>query len=91
MIDLDFLLGETPLHIAIFYNDICSVELLVKHGVDVNQRVIGGVHSPGQNRNRFETKSGRKSRNSMFFHGHNASQKVMRLKNANPESKVLFI
>ncbi|CAF4221653.1 unnamed protein product, partial [Didymodactylos carnosus] len=37
---------ETPLHIAIVYNDIESVKLLVKHGVDVNKRAIGKFYGP---------------------------------------------
>ena len=83
-----FLLGETPLHIAIFYNDISSVQLLVKHGVDVNQRVIDSFHPSGLHRSKSETKNGRRNRTSTFFVGHYPSQKVIRLKNANPESKL---
>jgi len=86
LIFLEFLLGETPLHIAIFYNDIASVKLLVRHGVDVNQRVIASFYSPGQNRNKYETKTGRKTRTSKFVHPNKSSQKIIRLKNANPES-----
>jgi ankyrin repeat protein len=83
---MKFILGETPLHIAIFYNDFSSVELLVKHGVDVNQRVIENSYSPGQNRNKYETKTGRRNRNSIFFHRNQIPQKLISLKNANPES-----
>lgn len=80
-------LGETPLHIAIFYNDISSVQLLVKHGVDVNERVVGGFYSNGTNGNRFETRSGRKRAPSKFFQHKGSPKKVITLKNANPESK----
>jgi ankyrin repeat protein len=83
---MEFILGETPLHIAIFYDDISSVQLLIKHGVDVNQRVFGSFYSPGQNRNKYETKTGRKNRTSRFFEKTNTSQKLISLKNANPES-----
>ncbi|CAF0985740.1 unnamed protein product [Didymodactylos carnosus] len=39
-------IGETPLHIAIVYNDIESVKLLIKHGVDVNKRAVGKFIGP---------------------------------------------
>ncbi len=83
---MKFILGETPLHIAIFYNDISSVELLVKHGVDVNQRVIEDFYPSGQIRNKAETKTGRRHRPSRFFHQNGTSKKLISLKNANPES-----
>ncbi|CAF5036626.1 unnamed protein product, partial [Rotaria sp. Silwood1] len=50
---------ETPLHIAIVYNDINSVKLLIKHGVDVNKRVVGDFNTPEQNRKNDEHKKGR--------------------------------
>lgn len=62
--------------------------MLIKHGVDVNQTIVGGFYSPGQNANKFETRTGRtrRSRSSRFFQQNGSTQKLS-LKNANPESK----
>ncbi len=60
---------------------------MVKHGVDVNQRVIDDC---SENRNRFETKSGRQKRTSQFFRRNDTSTKPISLKNATPESIVEF-
>jgi len=76
--------GETPLHIAIFYNDIHSVELLVKHGVDVNQRVVGGLFS----RDKTETNKRRKIR---LSNRNKETNYLISLKNANPESRFIFV
>ncbi|CAF2390017.1 unnamed protein product [Rotaria sp. Silwood2] len=83
-------IGETPLHIAIFYNDINSIKLLIKHGFDVNQRVIGDFYPPGQSRNKQETKTGRQSATRRFFHRNETSQKQISLKNANPETNAYY-
>jgi hypothetical protein len=63
---------------------------LVKHGVDVNQRVIDDFSLSGENRNRSETKSGRQKRTSQFFRRNDTSTKPISLKNATPESIVEF-
>jgi ankyrin repeat protein len=78
-------LGETPLHIAIVYNDINSVKLLIKHGVDVNKRVVGDFNIPEQNQNKDETKKGKRIR--PFFRRNVASQKQFNPQSGNPESK----
>lgn len=85
--------GETPLHIAIFYNDISSVQLLVKHGFDVNKRVIGDFYPNGQGRNKIETKNGKPRRDRGLFHRKETSNTLISLKNADPEStlNVCFI
>ncbi|CAF3351949.1 unnamed protein product [Rotaria sp. Silwood1] len=83
-------IGETPLHIAIFYNDINSVKLLIKHGFDVNQRVIGDFYPPGQSRNKQETKTGRQNATRRFFYRNETSQKQISLKNANPETNAYY-
>lgn len=80
-------IGETPLHIAVFFNDIASVELLVKHGVDVNQRIVGDFYPNGQPRSKDETRIGRQSRARRFFRRHDSTNKPISLKNASPESK----
>jgi ankyrin repeat protein len=82
------ILGETPLHIAVFYNDISSVQLLVKHGADVNQRVIGDFFP---NRIKTETKTGRRNRTSRFFQRDGTAEKLITFKNSNPESRLNFL
>jgi ankyrin repeat protein len=77
------ILGETPLHIAVVYNDINSVKLLIKHGVDVNKRVVGDLNLSEQNRTKNETKKGRKER----LRRNNTSQKQFNPQGDSPESK----
>ena len=81
-------LGETPLHIAIVYNDLDSVKLLIKHGSDVNQRVLGHVSDPEQHRNKHETKKGRRDRVQPPGRRRKASEKPLNPQNTNPESKL---
>lgn len=43
-------IGETPLHIAIMYNDFETIRFLIENkGFDVNQRSVGGKFSGGFN------------------------------------------
>jgi hypothetical protein len=43
-------IGETPLHIAIMYDDFQTIKLLIEtKGFDVNQRCIGGKFNGGFN------------------------------------------
>lgn len=84
------IVGETPLHIAIVYNDINSVKLLIKHGVDVNKRVVGDFNTSERNRMKNETKKGRKDRIRPLFRRNDASQKPFNPQNENPESKFPF-
>jgi len=87
---LDFfcsILGETPLHIAIVYNDINSVKLLIKHGVDVNKRVVGNFDVSQENRNKDETKKGRRKKTQPLFHRNKKLQKQFNPQTDNPESK----
>ncbi len=81
------LLGETPLHIAIVYNDLNSVKLLIKHGVDVNKRVVGNFNISEPNHDKDETKKGRRKKTRRLFHRNHASQKEFDPQNGNPESK----
>ncbi|CAF4008329.1 unnamed protein product, partial [Adineta steineri] len=83
-------IGETPLHIAVFYNDINSVKLLVKHGVDVHQRVIGDFYPSLPNRTKQETKSGKQKRTSKFFNRNDSSNKPISLKNATTETHAYY-
>ena len=40
--------GETPLHIAIVYEDLASLKVLIENkGFDVNQRNVGGTFTSG--------------------------------------------
>ena len=87
--DFSFL-GETPLHIAIVYNDLNSVKLLIKHGVDVNKRVVGEFNISDYGRMKNETKKGRKARVRPLFRRSEASQKHFNPQNENPESNFLF-
>ncbi|CAF3946365.1 unnamed protein product [Rotaria magnacalcarata] len=83
-------IGETPLHIAIFYNDISSVQLLVKHNADVNQRVIGDFYPSEHIRSKDETKNGKANESKQVFHRNATSQKHISLKNANPETTAYY-
>ncbi|UJR10551.1 hypothetical protein I4U23_014751 [Adineta vaga] len=83
-------IGETPLHIAVFFNDLASVQLLIKHGADVNQRVIEDFHSNGQSRNKNETKTNRQSRTRRFFRRSDKSNLKISLKNASPETHAYY-
>ncbi|CAF3336535.1 unnamed protein product [Rotaria socialis] len=83
-------IGETPLHIAIFYNDISSVQLLVKHNVDVNQRVVGDFYPSEHIRSKDETKNGKANGSRQVFHRNATSQKSISLKNANPETTAYY-
>lgn len=75
--------GETPLHIAIVYNDLASVELLIKHGVDVNQRIIDDSNLSLSRRRRSE------HRQSKIFQRKFNQKKQFDMKLANPESKII--
>ena len=66
-----------------FYNDINSVQLLIKHGVDVNKRAIGDVFPSRCSQD--EIKSGRRK---IYFHRNRTLEKPVSLKNVNPESKL---
>ncbi|CAF1007928.1 unnamed protein product [Adineta ricciae] len=83
-------IGETPLHIAVFFNDLASVQLLIKHGADVNQRVIGDFYQNGQSRGKHETKSSRHSRALRFFQRRDKSNARISLKNASPETHAYY-
>ena len=79
--------GETPLHIAIVYNDINSVKLLIKHGVDVNKRVVGYFTVSERNRTKDETKKGKKKKSRPLFRRREKKEKQFNPQNGNPESK----
>lgn len=81
------ILGETPLHIAIVYNDINSVKLLIKHGVDVNKRVVGDFDVSEENRTKDETKKGRRKKSRPLFRRNEKLQKKFNPQSSNPESK----
>ena len=85
-----FFLGETLLHIAIVYNDINSVKLSIKHGIDVNQRIVGDFNIPKQNQNIEENKNRQRKRICSFFHFRFKSQKSFNPQNDSPESKNKF-
>ncbi|CAF3551992.1 unnamed protein product [Adineta steineri] len=78
-------IGETPLHIAVVYNDISSVKLLIKHGVDVNKRVVGDYVSE-QKKPTDEAKSGRRKK----FRRTETIQKQFNPQTSNPESHAYF-
>jgi hypothetical protein len=63
------------------------VELLIKHGVDVNKRVIEEVYPSGQNRKKHESKTGKRNRTPPFFRRSENSQKQLNPQNTNPESR----
>lgn len=84
---LNFLLGETPLHIAIVYNDLSSVQMLIKHGFDVNKRVLGDFSAPELRRRKSETKMGRENQSARFFQQNGKSKKQFNLLNSNPDSE----
>jgi hypothetical protein len=69
------------------YNDINSVKLLIKHGVDVNKRVVGDFNTPTPNRSKTETKTGRRKTTRPLFRRNETSQKQFNPQNAHPESK----
>ncbi|CAF1123494.1 unnamed protein product [Adineta ricciae] len=79
-------IGETPLHIAIVYNDIDSVKLLIKHGVDVNKRVVGDFNSSEPNRNLNETKKWRQKK----FRRADSPAKQFDPQSATPESHAYY-
>ncbi|UJR35317.1 hypothetical protein I4U23_028078 [Adineta vaga] len=79
-------IGETPLHIAVVYNDLNSVKLLIKHGVDVNKRVVGDFNSSDQNKTINETKKGRRK----TFHRSEPSVKQFNPQSGTPESHAYF-
>ena len=79
-------LGETPLHIAIVYNDIKSVKLLVKHGVDVNKRVTGDYNTTGQERIKDESIKGKRQATRTLFQRNQSSAKQFNPQSENPES-----
>ena len=79
--------GETPLHIAVVYNDLNSVKLLIQHGVDVNKCVVGDYNNSESNRMKNETKNGRKKPIRSPFRRNQASQKLFNPQNEHPESK----
>lgn len=79
-------IGETPLHIAIVYKDLDSVKLLVKHGVDVNKRVLGDYNGHAHSRHRNETKKGRRTQSSTIFRRNETNRKDFNPQNSNPES-----
>lgn len=85
-----FFIGETPLHIAVVYNDISSVKLLIKHGVDVNKRVVGDFNISDADRPKDETKKGRRQRTRPLFRRNDASEKQFNPQTGNPESKTII-
>ncbi len=91
IVKIEIILGETPLHIAIVYNDINSVKLLIKHGVDVNKRVVGDFNAQESNRNKDETKKGRRKRTRPLFRRNDAPEKQFNPQIGNPESKWIVI
>ena len=78
--------GETPLHIAIVYNDIESVKLLIKHGVDVNKRVVGDFTMSAQKRAKDETKRGRRKSTRLLAGADESARKQFNPQTENPES-----
>lgn len=82
-------IGETPLHIAIVYNDMKSVKLLVKHGVDVNKRVVGDYNASIQSRKSFKNKEKENQRkfSSFLFRRSKPKTKQFNPQSENPESK----
>ncbi|CAF2381938.1 unnamed protein product [Rotaria sp. Silwood2] len=83
-------IGETPLHIAIVYNDINSVKLLIKHGVDVNKCVVGDFNTPEQDRKNDGDKKGRGKKFQLPFRRANTSQKQFDPQNSSPESHAYY-
>ena len=82
-------IGETPLHIAIVYNDMKSVKLLVKHGVDVNKRVVGDYNASIQSKKSFKNQEKEKQRKfpSLLFRRSKPKTKQFNPQSENPESK----
>jgi len=64
-----------------------SVKLLIKHGVDVNKRIVGDFNVSEQNRTKDETKKGRRKKFRPLFRRHEKSQNQFNPQNGNPESK----
>lgn len=83
--------GETPLHIAVVYNDINSVKLLIKHGVDVNKRVVGDFNISERNGFKDETSKGKRIKPQSLLQRKRASQKFFDPQSSNPESKNFFL
>ncbi len=79
--------GETPLHIAIVYNDINSVKLLIKHGVDVNKCVVGDFTTPEPIRSNGETRKGKQTSTRSLFSRSSTRQKQFNPQTSSPESK----
>ena len=83
---LNLILGETPLHIAIVYNDMKSVILLIKHGVDVNKRVVGDFNTSKQDRTKDESNKRQRKVSKKLFHRPESSQKQFNPQAENPDS-----
>lgn len=64
------------------------MKLLIKHGVDVNKRVVGDYNISDPNRTKNETKNGRKR---PLFRRNQAAQKLFNPQNEHPESKFFFL
>lgn len=82
-------LGETPLHIAIMYNDIKSVKLLVSHGIDVNKR-IECDYSVSRHKKEKEKTALSKFGLGFLFSG-SSSSKAFNPQTEDPESKNSWI
>ncbi|CAF1932002.1 unnamed protein product [Rotaria magnacalcarata] len=83
-------IGETPLHIAVVYNDINSVKLLIKHGVDVNKCVVGDFNTPDKYRNIEEDKNGKRKRLRLFVNRQTKSQKQFDPQNSSIETHAYY-
>lgn len=63
------------------------MKLLIKHGVDVNKRVVGDFNTQDSNSKLDETKKGRRKRTKPLFRRNDAVEKQFNPQTGNPESK----
>ena len=64
-----------------------SVKLLIKHGVDVNKRVVGDFNISEPNGLEDETRKGKRRKIQPLLHQNKKAQKQFNPQNGNPESK----
>ena len=74
------------MHIAIVYNDIKSVKLLIKHGVDVNKRVTGDYNTTGQERIKDDSTKRKRQATRTLFQRNQSAAKQFNPQSENPES-----
>ncbi|CAF0923689.1 unnamed protein product [Rotaria sordida] len=83
-------IGETALHIAIVYNDMNSIKLLIKHGVDVNKCVVGDFTTPEKDGKNNGDEKGRGRKFPLPFHRDKTSEKQFNPQNGSPESHAYY-